>query len=112
MSPNLWEAVRKHAEAIGEPSLSHVARKLLRERLTQLGSLKEHQIRPSATEVEAATLPRFLMGPSCQLSLNISSDYRRVGRGFWASEERVAIPLHGAVVRLHGTGPTAKKRQE
>ena len=40
MSPDLWEAVRKHAEAIGEPSLSHVARKLLRERLTQLGYLK------------------------------------------------------------------------
>ena len=36
----LWEAVLNHALAIGEPSLSHVARILLRERLTQLGYLK------------------------------------------------------------------------
>lgn len=40
MSQDIWDAVRKHAAAIGEPSLSHVARKLLRERLVELGYLK------------------------------------------------------------------------
>lgn len=39
MSQDIWEAVRKHAQAIGEPSLSHVVRKLLRERLAELGYL-------------------------------------------------------------------------
>ena len=40
MSQDIWEAVRKHAEKLGEPSLSYVARKLLRERLVELEYLK------------------------------------------------------------------------
>ena len=40
LDTEVWKAVRNHSLAIGEPSLSRVARILLRERLTQLGYLK------------------------------------------------------------------------
>jgi hypothetical protein len=41
MAPDIWDAVRKYAAAADESSLSWVVRTLLRERLRQLGYLKE-----------------------------------------------------------------------
>lgn len=46
LDTEVWNAVRNHSLAIGEPSLSHVARILLRERLTQLGYLKSSDQSP------------------------------------------------------------------
>jgi hypothetical protein len=40
IATDIWDALREYAKTIDEPSLSRVARFLLRERLTQLGYLK------------------------------------------------------------------------
>lgn len=41
ISDEVWTALRDYKEFAGESSLSQAARKLLRERLTELGFLKE-----------------------------------------------------------------------
>jgi len=40
---DVWDALREYSKTIEEPSLSRVARLLLRERLTQLGYLRDQQ---------------------------------------------------------------------
>jgi len=41
ISAEVWRALREYAEFAGESSLSQAVRKLLRERLTELGFFKE-----------------------------------------------------------------------
>ncbi len=41
MTSEAWSALRDYSEVMGESSLAQAARKLLRERLTELGFLKE-----------------------------------------------------------------------
>ncbi len=41
MASDVWSALREYSESVGEPSLSQAARRLLKERLTALGFLKE-----------------------------------------------------------------------
>jgi len=43
IATDVWNALRLYSETIDEPSLSRVARLLLRERLTQLGYLKNER---------------------------------------------------------------------
>lgn len=43
IATDIWNALREYSATIDEPSLSRTARLLLRERLTQLGYLKNQQ---------------------------------------------------------------------
>ena len=56
MSDEVWTALREYKEFAGESSLSQAARKLLRERLTELGFLNE-RIRETIADDHPSKIP-------------------------------------------------------
>ncbi len=51
MTMDLWQAVAAYCQTLDEPSASLAVRRLLRERLTELGYLKEGQTNLSLSRV-------------------------------------------------------------
>jgi DNA-directed RNA polymerase subunit F len=56
ISAEVWTALREYKEFAGESSLSQAARKLLRERLVELGFLNE-KIREKIADVRPSRIP-------------------------------------------------------